>query len=196
MEIQNFTMMSLCIWYCYVYNKLSASSKRMTGYFRKCEKAESLELVETIMRERIVDQEIILIPYYPNEKVTLTWYQDLDVCKQVDNIDYVYTPELLNRMYNFLNANGFCYYIQYNGILVGDVTLRNNAEVCIVVCKEYQNKHIGRRCILNILNLASEKGMDEVKANIYSFNSQSQKMFQSIGFQQVDAEWFSYKIDK
>lgn len=147
------------------------------------------------MKERIIDEELTLIPYYPNSEVTLAWYQDVDVCKQVDNIDHVYTLELLNRMYDFLSTNGSCYYIQYKDTLVGDVTLRDNAEICIVVCKEYQNKHIGRRCVLNMLNLASEKGMREVTAGIYSFNTQSQKMFQSVGFQKISEEWFSYKIN-
>lgn len=144
------------------------------------------------MEKRIVDQEIVLIPYYPNEEVALAWYQDPDVCRQVDNIDYVYTPERLRQMYHFLSTNGLCYYIQYRGILVGDIALRDNAEICIVVCKEYQNRHIGRRCILNLLALAEEKGMKEVKANIYAFNKQSQRMFQSIGFQQISEECYSW----
>lgn len=49
------------------------------------------------MEERIVDQDIVLIPYYPNDAVTLAWYQDPDVCKQVDNMDHVYTPELISE---------------------------------------------------------------------------------------------------
>ena len=59
------------------------------------------------MEERIIDRELVLVPYYPNEEVALAWYQDPDVCKQVDNIDHVYTPELLRRMYDFLSANGY-----------------------------------------------------------------------------------------
>ena len=39
-----------------------------------------------------------------------------------------------------------------------------------------------------------EKGMKEVKANIYSFNTQSRKMFESVGFQQVSEEWYSYYL--
>lgn len=148
------------------------------------------------MERRVVDAEIVLIPYFPNEKVALAWYQDPVVCKQVDNIDCVYTPQRLNRMYEFLNANGACYYIEYNGVLVGDVTLRDNAEIAIVICREYQNRHIGRRCVLNILGLAREKGMKEVKANIYSFNGQSRKMFRSVGFRQLSEEWYSYKFEE
>lgn len=36
--------------------------------------------------------------------------------------------------------------------------------------------------------------MDNVKANIYSFNTQSQRMFQSVGFVQTDDEWYEYCI--
>ncbi len=147
------------------------------------------------MNNRIVDREITLVPYYPNSDITLAWYQDPDVCKQVDNIDHVYTSELLDRMYTYLNTHGDLYYISYRGKLVGDVSLRDNAEVCIVVCKEYQNLHIGRRCISDMLALAKEKNMKEVKANIYSFNTQSQKMFESVGFIRVSDEWYSYRID-
>ena len=42
---------------------------------------------------RVVDAEIALVPYYPNEETALPWYQDLDVCRQVDNIDHVYSSE-------------------------------------------------------------------------------------------------------
>ena len=146
------------------------------------------------MEKRIIDHELTLIPYYQCPDITLEWYQDPDVCKQVDNIDYVYTPELLNRMYTYLSEHGDCYYIQYQGKLVGDVTLRENAEISIVVCKEYQNLHIGRRCVIDMLKLAREKGLREVKANIYSFNTQSRKMFESVGFQQVSEEWYSYYL--
>ena len=143
---------------------------------------------------RIIDNDITLIPYYRNDEASLPWYQDLELCKQVDNIDHVYDLKLLHAMYDFLSANGSCYYISYQGKLVGDVTLRANAELAIVICKEYQNRHIGRKCILNMLDLAREKGMDKVKANIYSFNTQSQKMFQSLGFMKTDEEWYEYNL--
>ncbi len=146
------------------------------------------------MKERMVDEEISLVPYYPNEEVSLPWYQDLELCKQVDNIDFVYTSERLNKMYNFLSTHGDCYYIQFQGILVGDVTLQESGEISIVVCKEYQNQHIGRRCVLNILELAREKGLEKVTASIYSFNSQSRKMFESLGFIPVSEENYKYKL--
>lgn len=109
------------------------------------------------MKPLIIDSEITLIPYYPNYDTALPWYQDLDVCRQVDNIDCTYSLERLQKMYSFLSTHGDCFYIQYQGTLVGDVTLRNDQEVCIVVCKDFQNKRIGRRCILKMIELAKEK---------------------------------------
>lgn len=138
-----------------------------------------------------MDHEITLIPYYPCYEESFAWYQDLDVCKQVDNIDHVYSMELLRGMYNYLSTHGVCYYIQYCGKLVGDVTLQDNAEISIVVCKEYQNRHIGRRCIRNIIELAREKNLEEIKAQIYSFNTQSRKMFEAVGFRRISEEWYS-----
>ena len=148
------------------------------------------------MQKRIIDKDITLLPYYPNAEVSLAWYQDPDVCKQVDNIDHVYDLDLLNRMYDFLSTHGDCYYIEYQGKLVGDITLRDNSELAIVICKEYQNQHIGRRCIKDMLDLAKEKGLKEVKANIYSFNTQSRKVFESVGFRRIAEEWYQYDIDQ
>ncbi len=146
------------------------------------------------MKERIVDKEIKLVPYYQNDAVSLLWYQDKDVCKQVDNRDEPYDLELLHRMYAYLSAHGECYYIEYCGELVGDITLEDSGEIAIVVSKEFQNKHIGRRCVVDMISLAKEKGMNTVQANIYSFNKQSERMFLSIGFKKICDEWYEYKI--
>ena len=146
------------------------------------------------MKSRIVDSDIRLIPYYRNDEASLPWYQDPEVCWQVDYIDHVYDVQRLHNMYDYLSAHGECYYIEYRGVLVGDISLRDNSEISIVVCKEYQNKQIGRKCVSEMLKLAKEKNMDTVRANIYSFNEQSKRMFRSIGFEKVDEEWYEFKI--
>lgn len=146
------------------------------------------------MQENDENSSVSLIPYYPNYETALAWYQDLQLCKQVDNIDYEYSLERLKAMYHYLDTHGECYYIQYGGILVGDVTLQDSGELSIVICKEYQNRHIGRECIQKMIERAREKGMHTVKANVYSFNTQSQKMFQSLGFQKVAEEHYEYHI--
>lgn len=145
------------------------------------------------MEKRIVDPEIVLIPYYPNDKVALQWYQDPELCKQVDNIDFVYTLERLKSMYDYLSTHGECYYIEYQNRLVGDVTLKGD-EISIVICKEYQNRHIGRRCIQNVIELAKEKGLTAVKAEIYPFNRQSQVMFRSVGFRPSEGDWYVFSL--
>ena len=142
----------------------------------------------SIMKNRIVDDEIVLVRYYPNYKTTLAWYKDLDLCKQVDNRDTAYDLELLKRMYSYLNKHGDLFYIKYKNRLCGDVCLQPSGEVNIVIAKPFQNKHIGRRVINEIIQLAREKNMHELQAEIYIFNTQSQKMFQSVGFKKIDNE--------
>lgn len=146
------------------------------------------------MEEIIIEENLKLIPYYPNQEIALKWYQDSDVCKQVDNIDTLYTRDRLDTMYNYLSTNGECYYVQFNKTLVGDVSLYNGNELAIVISKEYQNQHIGRKCIQEMIKQAKERGLKELIANIYSFNQQSRKMFESIGFKQVDEELYMYKL--
>lgn len=146
------------------------------------------------MTERIVDSDIRLIPCYRNDAVSLPWYQDPQVCKQVDDRDTPYDLELLHAMYDYLSSHGGCWYIEYRGVLVGDVSLRDSGELAIVVCRAYQNRHIGRRCVLDMLALAREKGMEQVTANIYSFNRQSQRMILAVGFEKTDEEWYAYRL--
>lgn len=148
------------------------------------------------MNSRKVDDDILLVPYFPNEGITLKWYQDKELCRQVDNRDDVYTLDRLRAMYQFLSTHGACYYIQYRGELIGDISLQDNSEIAIVICRDYQNRHIGRKCVMNMVHLAKEKGMREVKAHIYAFNKQSQVMFQSIGFRSFEDEWYIYRFDE
>ena len=146
------------------------------------------------MNKRIVDKEITLVPYYPNYATALEWYQDMDLCKQVDNRDSVYDLDLLKRMYKYLNKHGDLYYIKYKNRLCGDVCLQLDGEINIVVAKPFQNKHIGRRVIGEIIKMAMEKNIQELYAEIYSFNTQSQRMFLSLGFEKVDEEHYVLSI--
>lgn len=146
------------------------------------------------MEEIIIENNLKLISYFPNQEITLKWYQDLDVCKQVDNIDIPYTIERLDAMYNNLSSNGDCYYIEFNNTLVGDVSIFNDNEIAIVISKEFQNQHIGRKCINQMILLAKAKGLKELKSTIFSFNTHSKKMFEAAGFKQVGKELYIYKI--
>ena len=142
------------------------------------------------MENRVVDEEIVLVRYYPNYKTALAWYPDPELCKQVDNRDTVYDLDLLKRMYHYLNRHGDLFYIKYKNRLCGDVCLQPDGEVNIVISKPFQNKHIGRRVVNEMIRLAKEKNIRELHAEIYSFNTQSQKMFRSVGFKKVDDEQY------
>ncbi len=142
------------------------------------------------MERRIVDDEITLVPYYPNYKASLPWYQDADVCKQVDSRDHVYDLKLLKAMYRYLDARGDLFYIKYRGRLCGDVCLHPDGEINIVVAKDFQNRHIGRRVIGELKKLAREKQIPKLHAEIYSFNTQSQRMFERAGFQKTGDELY------
>ena len=146
------------------------------------------------MERRIVDGEVTLVSYYPNYKASLPWYQDADVCKQVDNRDSVYDLALLKAMYRYLHARGDLFYIKYRGRLCGDVCLHPDGEINIVVAKDFQNRHIGRRVIGEIVKLAKEQHIPKLHAEIYSFNTQSQRMFEHAGFQRVGDELFEMNL--
>lgn len=50
------------------------------------------------MNSRKVDDDILLVPYFPNEDITLKWYQDKELCRQVDNRDDVYAFNKQSQM--------------------------------------------------------------------------------------------------
>ena len=146
------------------------------------------------MDKRIIDEELQLIPYYPAYDTALAWYQDAALCKQVDNRDEVYDLAMLKRMYVYLDRRGDLFYIQYKGELCGDVCLQADGEVNIVIARPFQNKHIGRRVIRELILLAREKGILQLHAEIYDFNTRSQRMFQSVGFVKTDDKQYTYTI--
>ncbi len=146
------------------------------------------------MSNRIVDKEITLVRYYPNYKTALAWYQDLELCRQVDNRDTVYDLPLLKGMYKYLDRHGDLFYIKYKNRLCGDVCLQPDGEINIVIAKPFQNRHIGRRVIGEIINLAKEKNIPQLRAQIYTFNTQSQRMFQKSGFTKADATHYMLQL--
>ncbi|MBQ6997880.1 MAG: GNAT family N-acetyltransferase [Oscillospiraceae bacterium] len=146
------------------------------------------------MSNRIVDKEITLVRYYPNYKTALAWYQDLELCRQVDNRDTVYDLPLLKGMYKYLDRHGDLFYIKYKNRLCGDVCLQPDGEINIVIAKPFQNRHIGRRVIGEIINLAKEKNIPQLRAQIYTFNTQSQRMFQKAGFTKADATHYMLQL--
>lgn len=71
----------------------------------------------------------------------------------------------------------------------GEIALVRDT-VCLVVCREYQNRHIGRRCVQALAELAAEKGRTRLRARICPFNKQSQAMFRAAGFTCAGDDWY------
>lgn len=145
-----------------------------------------------------VNETIELVKYYPYYQRTFAWYQDLTLCKQVDNIDHPYDIKLLKQMYHYLSNIGECYYIKFcdhgQWKLVGDISLYEG-KIAIVICHEYQNRHIGRAAIKAIAERAKEVKFKQIEAEIYPFNKQSQSAFQSMGFTKVGEELYRLELD-
>ena len=141
----------------------------------------------------VISDTLELIRYYPYYRRTLPWYQDLTLCRQVDNIDHPYDLDRLKRMYTYLSKKGECYYMKYKDgytwHLVGDISLCNGA-VSIVIAPEYQNRHIGRSAITGICRRAKEIGLSCLDAEIYAFNAQSRRAFEAAGFREISSEQF------
>ena len=95
-----------------------------------------------------IDDQITLIPYYRNDDIS--HFFGIKIVRFANKwiilIRFTVLTKL-HKMYDYLTSHGSCYYIQYKGVLVGDVTLQDNSELSIVISKEYQNLQIGRRCI-------------------------------------------------
>lgn len=56
------------------------------------------------------------------------------------------------------------------------------------------NCHFLLESTCRLHQLAKEEQIQELHAEIYSFNTQSQKMFQSIGFIKVDDEQYVFRV--
>lgn len=86
------------------------------------------------------------------------------------------------------------FYIKYRGRLCGDICLHPDGEINIVVAKSFQNKHIGRHVIGEIQKLAREQHIPKLHAEIYSFNAQSQRMFERAGFHKAGDELYEMEL--
>ena len=88
----------------------------------------------------------------------------------MDGTAVPYDRERLGRMYRFLSSKGECYYIKVKEKgrwrLAGDISLWNGM-ISVVLCKECQNRHIGRKAVACLLGRAKEVGWRYVDAEVY-----------------------------
>ena len=137
--------------------------------------------------------DINLVKYFSDYKLTLPWYKDKETVKMVDNADTPYDLDQLKRMYDYLNKNGDLFYIGFKNNLVGDCAIFDDNMVAIVVSKEYRGRKIGSKVLEELISYAREKALPYLKEEIYDFNQVSQNLFKSHGFVKIGQEM--YKLD-
>ena len=141
--------------------------------------------------KRIIDPELTLVPYYPNERAALPWYQDPQLCKQVDDRDGVYDLPLLRAMYRYLDRHGELYFIEAaeeEGFRpIGDVTFWQEDMPIVLGDKAYRGQQIGRQVIAALKERGRALGYTRLYVQeIYDFNMASQRCFEKAGFRPIE----------
>ena len=117
----------------------------------------------------------------------LEWYQDVDTVWLVDGDRVPYTPELLSRMYNWLNESGELYFIEVleDGayIPIGDVTFWQGDMPIVIGDPRYRGKGIGTKVVAALIERGRTLGYDHLEVEeIYDWNEASRRCFERLGF--------------
>ena len=117
----------------------------------------------------------------------LAWYQDLDTVWLVDGDRVPYTPELLTKMYTWLNDAGELYFIEAleDGTYkpIGDVTFWQDDMPIVIGDPNYRGRGLGRQIISALVNRGRELGYSRLGVDeIYDWNEGSRRCFESVGF--------------
>lgn len=142
---------------------------------------EQPELIE-------IDETLRLRKYDGVFDFALPWYQDPEVLMLVDGNPEPYAMEKLRRMYEYLDSQGECYFIEVktgDGFRpVGDVTFWQEDMPIVIGEKIFWGHGIGTRVIQALIQRGKELGFDCLMVDeIYHENQRSQKMFKKCGFQ-------------
>ncbi len=148
-----------------------------------------------------IDDMLRLRKFDGNYEFAMKWYQDLDTVWLVDGDKELYTRELLEKMYTYLNENGELYFIEVysNGYYqpIGDVTFWKEDMPIVIGEKTYRGKGIGTKVVKKLIERAKELGYKEIAIEeIYSWNIASQKCFTNLGFipNNKTTKGMSYKL--
>ena len=73
--------------------------------------------------------------------------------------------------------------------------MQESGEVNIVVAEPWQNRGIGSRTVAAVAAMAKRQGYTKLFARVYSFNRQSQRMFEKVGFVRMDGELYCLNLE-
>lgn len=134
---------------------------------------------------RVTDQ-IFLRPFDRVHKESLRWYQDPIAMRNIVGTYNEYSVEQIHKMYDWQQANGELYYIEYKKegtfYIIGDVWLAED-DYAIVIDEAFRNQHIGRTVTKYFIFKARKLGRDYlIVSEIFKWNKASQRMFEGLGF--------------
>jgi RimJ/RimL family protein N-acetyltransferase len=149
-----------------------------------------------------INDELRLRKFDNNYSFAFDWYQDEATVKLVDGLEAKkYDFSKLKRMYEYLDNIGELYFIE---ILdknefkpVGDVTFWKDDMPIVIGDKNCRGKGLGKKVITVLIDRAKELGLTELKVReIYTYNTASQKLFESVGFKKIGETQtgFSYEL--
>ena len=115
------------------------------------------------------------------------WYQDSETCLMVNGVTASMKQESITIMYEYLNAHGELYFIEYledeNYIPIGDVTFWKEDMPIVIGNPAYRKRGIGYLVVKKLMERARELRYEKIYVDeIYDYNKGSIRCFEKAGF--------------
>ncbi len=135
----------------------------------------------------IIDDKLRLRAYDGQFELALEWYQELELIYMIDGSREPYSPERVQRMYEYLARQGEVYFIevweQECWLAIGDVTFWQNDLPIVIGNADYRGKGIGKKVLSALIQRARNLGYQKLAVQeIYDYNRPYRSLFESLGF--------------
>lgn len=136
-----------------------------------------------------ISDDLQLRKYHEDCLFALEWYQDEETLYLVDGCNCPYDIKRLVKMYHYLETQGEVYFIEkkenHQFIPIGDVSFWQT-DMPIVIAKKYRHQGIGKQVVATLIQRAKTLNYSYLEvAQIYHYNYGSRKLFEGMGFVNV-----------
>ena len=126
----------------------------------------------------VIDDNLRLRTYDGQFELALDWYQDPDMIYMIDGRREPYSPERVQRMYEYLASRGEVYFIEVweteHWLPIGDVTFWQDDLPIVIGKADYRGKGIGKKVLSALIQRARNLGYKKLTVQeIYDFNQPS-----------------------